>query len=70
MSVLQPHLLSAALGASIAKNEAEAIAYDEDDKKSDDDLATKLMEIFRFSEPEDVISGTLITSWWLEECLT
>ena len=60
-SALQPDLLSAALGASIAKNEAEAITYDEDDKKSDDDLATKLMEIFGFSEPEDVISGTLIT---------
>ena len=62
-SAPQPHLLSAALSASMAKNEAEGITYDEDDKKSDDDLATKLMEIFGFSEPEDVISGTLISRW-------
>jgi len=56
-AALQPDLLSAALGASMAKNEAEAIIYEEDDKEAEADLATKLMEIFGFSEPEEVISG-------------
>lgn len=56
-SALQPHLLSAALGASMANNEAEAIRYEEDEKEAEADLATKLMEIFGFSDPEEVISG-------------
>ena len=56
-AALQPDLLSAALGASMANNEAEAIIYEEDEKETEADLATKLMEIFGFSEPEEVISG-------------
>ena len=60
-SVLQPNLLSAALSASMAKNEGEAITYEEDEKEAEADLATKLMEIFGFSEPEEVISGIRYT---------
>jgi len=56
-SALQPDLLSAAFSASMAKNEAEAIIYEENEKEVEADLATKLMEIFGFSEPEEVISG-------------
>lgn len=56
-SALQPHLLSAALGASMAKNEAAVLTYDMEEKEAEADLATKLMEIFGFSEAETVISG-------------
>ena len=55
---LHPHMVSAALGAGIAKNETDAVTRDEDEKQADDDLATKLMEIFGFMEVEEVISGT------------
>ncbi|RPB25450.1 UDP-Glycosyltransferase/glycogen phosphorylase [Terfezia boudieri ATCC MYA-4762] len=55
-AALQPDLLSAALGASMANNEAEAMINEEDEKEAEAGLATKLMEIFGFSEPEEVIS--------------